>query len=87
MIKKPQIILADQLAEVISERFKGRKSVNCYIGSNAATPTTLIESPAYSIKAGMPRLPFMRMVHLPLQGPIPYLEEGRKHGDFVLSAK
>ncbi|MDQ1333226.1 MAG: Acetyl-CoA hydrolase/transferase family protein [Thermodesulfobacteriota bacterium] len=49
---------------------------HCYVGSNAATPTTLIESLTDSIRAGQPRLPFMKMVHLLLQGPIPYLEEG-----------
>ncbi len=76
MIKKPKIIIAEQLCEVVAARFKGRKSINCYVGSNAATPTTLIEALASSIKAGKPRLPFMRMVHLLLQGPIPYLEEG-----------
>lgn len=76
MAKTPQIILAEQLGEVIDARFKGRKSINCYVGSNAATPTTLIESLTRSIKTGAPRLPFMRMVHLLLQGPVPYLEEG-----------
>ncbi|MBW1783916.1 MAG: acetyl-CoA hydrolase/transferase family protein [Deltaproteobacteria bacterium] len=76
MIKTPQIILPDQLGEVIAEHFRGRESINCYVGSNAATPTTLIESLADAIKAGTPRLPFMRMVHLLLQGPIPYLEKG-----------
>ena len=76
MAKTPQIISADQLGELIAARFKGRKSINCYVGSNAATPTTLIESLARSIKTESPRLPFMRMVHLLLQGPIPYLEEG-----------
>ncbi|HKI50094.1 MAG TPA: hypothetical protein VKA69_12250, partial [Desulfobacteria bacterium] len=76
MMKTPQIILADQLGEVIASALKGRKSINCYVGSNAATPTTLIESLANIIKSGTPRLPFMRMVHLLLQGPIPYLEEG-----------
>jgi len=75
-MKKPQVILPNQLGEVIASALKGRKSINCYVGSNAATPTTLIESLADAIKAGTPRLPFMRMLHLLLQGPIPYLEEG-----------
>jgi hypothetical protein len=74
MRKTPQIIFADQLGEVIAEHFKGRKSINCYVGSNAATPTTLIESLAHSIKAGTPRLPFMGLVDILLKGPIPYLE-------------
>jgi 4-hydroxybutyrate CoA-transferase len=76
MAKTPHIIHADQLAAAIAERFPGRESITCYVGSNAATPTTLIESLTESIKAGSPRLPFMRMVHLLLQGPIPYVEEG-----------
>jgi len=76
MIKTPQIIPANQLGEVIAAHFKERKSINCYVGSNAATPTTLIEALADAIKTGIPRLPFMRTVHLLLQGPIPYLEEG-----------
>ena len=76
MIKTPQIIPADQLGEVIAAHFKGRESINCYVGSNAATPTTLIESLSDAIKARTPRLPFTRMVHLLLQGPIPYLAEG-----------
>jgi len=76
MIKTPQIIPANQTGEVIAAHFKERKSINCYVGSNAATPTTLIEALADAIKTGTPRLPFMRMVHLLLQGPIPYLEEG-----------
>jgi len=76
MIKTPQIIFADQLGEAIAQHFKERKSINCYVGSNAATPTALIESLADAIKTGTPALPFMRMVHLLLQGSIPYLEEG-----------
>lgn len=76
ILKTPQIIPAHQLGDVIAAQFKGRKSINCYVGSNAATPTTLIESLACSIKSRKPRLPFMRMVHLLLQGPIPYVEEG-----------
>jgi len=76
MKKTPQIIQADTLAEVIASHFAGRESINCYVGSNAATPTSLIESLTDSIKSGSPRLPFMRMVHILLQGPVPYLEEG-----------
>jgi len=75
-MKTPQIIPADQLGEVIAGNFKERASITCYVGSNAATPTTLIESLTEAIKSGSPDLPFMRMVHLLLQGPIPYLERG-----------
>jgi 4-hydroxybutyrate CoA-transferase len=76
MPTSPVRIRADQIADLISERFKGRKSVNCYIGSNAATPTTSIEALTRSICSGSPPLPFMKMVHILLQGPVPYLEEG-----------
>lgn len=75
-MKSPQIIAADQIGEVIAAHFKGKESINCYVGSNAATPSTLIESLTDAVKAGTPGLPFIRMVHLLLQGPIPYLEEG-----------
>jgi len=76
MTNTPRIIRADQLGEVIAEHFQGREVINCYVGSNAATPTTLIEALSHAIEAGDRRLPFMRMVHLLLQGPIPYLREG-----------
>lgn len=76
MIKKPQTLQRDHLGRVIADRFPNRESITCYVGSNAATPTTLIEALTEAIKAHSPRLPFMRMVHLLLQGPIPYLEEG-----------
>jgi len=79
MKKTPQIIQADTLAEVIASHFAERESINCYVGFNAATPTSLIESLMYSIKSGSPRLPFMRMVHILLQGPVPYLEEGLRN--------
>jgi 4-hydroxybutyrate CoA-transferase len=72
----PVSIKADQIADLISERFRGRDSVNCYVGSNAATPTTSIEALSRSIRSGSPSLPFIKMVHILLQGPVPYLEEG-----------
>lgn len=76
MMRTPQIIPADQLGAVIADHFRGQASINCYVGSNAATPTTLIESLTHAIRAGEPKLPFIRMVHLLLQGPVVYLEEG-----------
>ena len=72
----PVTIKADQIADLISEKFKGRDSVTCYLGSNAATPTTSIEALTRSIRSGSPSLPFIKMVHILLQGPVPYLEEG-----------
>lgn len=72
----PVTIKADQIADLISEKFKGRDAVTCYLGSNAATPTTSIEALTRSIRSGSPSLPFIKMVHILLQGPVPYLEEG-----------
>ncbi|RJQ65902.1 MAG: acetyl-CoA hydrolase/transferase family protein [Desulfobacteraceae bacterium] len=72
----PQKIKLQQIAGIIAERFKGREMVTCYVGSNAATPTAAIEALTEALKSGTPRLPFLRMVHLLLQGPVPYLEEG-----------
>ncbi len=76
MTKTPRIIGADQIGEVIAAHFKDRDAINCYVGSNAATPTTLIEALTDAIRSGNQALPFIRMVHLLLQGPIPYVEEG-----------
>jgi 4-hydroxybutyrate CoA-transferase len=73
---KPTTICIDQIAEVISREFKDKEVITCYLGSNAATPTAVIESLTAAIKARTPRLPFIRMVHILLQGPVPYVEEG-----------
>jgi len=76
MIDKPSIIKLDQIADVLAREFKGRDVITCYVGSNAAVPTASLESLTASLKSGSPRLPFIRMVHLLLQGPVPYVEEG-----------
>lgn len=76
MVNKPTIIRLDQIAEVISREFKDKEVITCYLGSNAATPTSSIESLTAALKARTPRLPFIRMVHILLQGPVPYVEEG-----------
>ncbi|MFH1984297.1 MAG: acetyl-CoA hydrolase/transferase C-terminal domain-containing protein [Pseudomonadota bacterium] len=76
MATAPLTIRGDAVAEVIAARFSDRQAINCYIGSNAATPTSLIESLTRSVTAGTPSLPFMRMVHILLQGPVPYVAEG-----------
>ena len=76
MTTAPKTIRLNQIAHVISDRFSDREAVTCYLGSNAATPTASIESLTRSIEAGAPRLPFIRMVHLLTQGPIPYVAEG-----------
>ncbi len=72
----PPKIKLDQIGAIIAESFKGKKEIVCYLGSNAATPTASIEALTRSITSQKPRLPFIKMVHLLLQGPVPYVEAG-----------
>ena len=72
----PRKITLDQISTVITETFKGQDEIVCYLGSNAATPTASIEALTDSLKSRKPGLPFIKMVHLLLQGPVPYVEEG-----------
>ena len=76
MTTTPKHLRLSQLAEVMAEKFKNREAITCYIGSNAATPTASIEALTHNIEAGIPRLPFIRMIHLLTQGPVPYVAEG-----------
>ncbi len=76
MNTRPKIITLDQIAEVIAETFKTKDEITCYVGSNAATPTASLIALTDAIKLRRPRLPFIKMVHLLLQGPVPYVEEG-----------
>ena len=76
MTTVPKKIRLNEIADVISDRFSGREAITCYLGSNAATPTASIESLTRAIEARAPRLPFIRMVHLLTQGPVPYVAEG-----------
>ena len=76
MTTTPKHLCLSQLAEVMAEKFKNREAITCYIGSNAATPTASIEALTHNIEAGIPRLPFIRMIHLLTQGPVPYVAEG-----------
>ena len=69
-------ITLDQIADVIVEKFKDNDEITCYVGSNAATPTASLEALTAALKSRQPRLPFVKMVHLLLQGPVPYVEEG-----------
>jgi len=73
---QPALIKLDELAEVISREFRHKDVVTCYLGSNAATPTACLDFLTAAIKARSPRLPFIRMVHILLQGPVAYLEPG-----------
>jgi acyl-CoA hydrolase len=72
----PQKITLDQIGTLIAKTFKGKDEIVCYLGSNAATPTASIEALTKSIKSRKPKLPFIHMVHLLLQGPVPYVEAG-----------
>ena len=76
MNREPEIIKDVQIADILHERFADRKTIVCYIGSNAATPTASIVALSHAIGTGNPKLPFMKMVHLLLQGPVPYVAEG-----------
>jgi acyl-CoA hydrolase len=76
MVRRPAVIKLDQVADVLAREFKSKDVITCYIGSNAAVPTATLEHLTAAIKARKPKLPYMRMVHLLLQGPVPYVEEG-----------
>ena len=73
---QPKKITLNRIADVISEKFNTRDEITCYVGSNAATPTASLEALTGAIKSRQPRLPFIKMVHLLLQGPVPYVEKG-----------
>jgi len=76
MSRQPQIIKLGDIADIIAREFAGRDVVTCYIGSNAAVPTASLEALTEALKARKPKLPYLRMVHLLLQGPVPYVEPG-----------
>ncbi len=76
MSSEPQKINLDQIIEIISQVFKGKSEITAYVGSNAATPTASLEALTQGIKSGNFKLPFMKMVHLLLHGPVPYVEKG-----------
>ena len=73
---QPKKITHDQIAGVIADKFNDSDEITCYVGSNAATPTASLEALTAALKSRQPRLPFIKMVHLLLQGPVPYVEEG-----------
>ncbi|RPI09868.1 MAG: acetyl-CoA hydrolase/transferase family protein, partial [Zetaproteobacteria bacterium] len=65
-----------EIAEVIAKEFPARDTLTVYVGSNAATPTASLEAITDALKAGWPKLPYLRMVHLLLQGKVSYVEPG-----------
>lgn len=76
MNTRPKMITSDQIGEVIAAQFKNRDEITCYVGSNAATPTACLEALTAFIRSDGQQLPFIRMVHILLQGPVPYVAEG-----------
>ncbi|MDD3179830.1 MAG: acetyl-CoA hydrolase/transferase C-terminal domain-containing protein [Opitutaceae bacterium] len=76
MHHQPTVIKPNDLADVLARKFFGRKMITVYIGSNAAAPTASIEALTAALKAGSPKLPFLRTVHLLLRGPVPFVAEG-----------
>ncbi len=76
MNNQPTVITPDRIAEVIADRFNAKDEITCYLGSNAATPTASLEALTAAIISRRPKLPFIKMVHLLLQGPVPYVAEG-----------
>jgi 4-hydroxybutyrate CoA-transferase len=76
MSRQTTVIKLGDVADVIAREFADREVITCYIGSNAAVPTASLEVLTAALKARRPKLPYLRMVHLLLQGPVPYVEPG-----------
>jgi 4-hydroxybutyrate CoA-transferase len=76
MKSEPEVIQPREIGEILASRFQGRDAVTCYVGSNSATPTASLEALTHAVEVGNPDLPFLKMVHLLLQGPVPYVEPG-----------
>ena len=76
MVVNPTTIKLNQIGAVIADKFKKKDILTCYVGSNAATPTATLEALTEAIRANELRLPFIKMVHLLLQGPVPYIDKG-----------
>lgn len=76
MKSKPKSIKCSEIAGIISSKFQKDETITCYLGSNSATPTTSIEALSAAVSSKSVSLPFLKMVHLLLQGPVPYVEPG-----------
>jgi len=76
MTAEPRTIALHELPDILASHFQHKKEITCYIGSNAATPTASLEALVGAAKARAPKLPFLKMVHLLLQGPAPHVEAG-----------
>jgi 4-hydroxybutyrate CoA-transferase len=76
MRSEPKEIRRHEIGEILAHGFKGRDTVTCYVGSNAATPTACLEALTEAVENENQKLPFVKMVHLLLQGPVPYVKPG-----------
>ncbi|MBN2384282.1 acetyl-CoA hydrolase/transferase family protein [bacterium] len=85
VLTQPKEIKLIDLPEVIAQRFAHQNTVTVYVGSNAAAPTACFEVLTEAIENRQPRLPFIRMVHLLLQGPVPYVKPGLQDRIMVYS--
>ncbi|WDP87298.1 MAG: hypothetical protein HUN05_21030 [Desulfobacter sp.] len=76
MTKRPIPIKLKEIGDIVARHLGDKETINCYIGSNAATPTASIQGLTHAIKNNTGQLPFMKMIHILLHGPVPYVEEG-----------
>ena len=76
MLRQPPVIKLDEIPDVLAREFPDRDTITVYVGSNAATPTASLDTITAALKAGRPKLPYLRMVHILLQGPVSYVEQG-----------
>lgn len=71
----PEVIKLDELGEVIFSKFKHKAEITIYLGSNAATPTSSIISLSEAIRQKKSKIPFIQIIHILMQGPLPYAGE------------
>lgn len=64
MLRQPPVIKLDEIPDVLAREFPDRDTITVYVGSNAATPTASLDTITAPLKAGQPRLPYLRTVHL-----------------------
>ena len=76
MPDKPASVNLSDIGDLVCKHLGHKDNINCYIGSNAATPTASIHALTQAIKSSTGQLPFMKMIHILLHGPVPYVEEG-----------
>lgn len=69
----PKTISLDQIAEVFCNTFEDKDTITCYIGSNAATPTASLEALTAAVASRCLPMPFLRMIHILVQGAVPYV--------------